>query len=227
MHLTTTNPVSGVWRQNTRAGVIPTISFTRLSRMRCECAHMCAFLRMGCECAHVRACSRMGCECAHMRAFRACDANARTCAHSPACDAMRCECAHAMRCECAHQGGTYACPVLYLRMIGWAQDSAVCCAWTSVEQYRHYRTDSTLVGHYHHDFLSLQIQTDRATLSQRLQMPWRQIGTRPSVTTMLKGLYSYCVSRVSSIKQTTCERGREVGHPSVSLFFDGFSLWQR
>ena len=29
-----------------------------------------------------------------------------------------------------------------------AQDSAVCCAWTTVEQSRHYRTDSTLVGHY-------------------------------------------------------------------------------
>ena len=32
MHLTTTKPVSGVWRQKTRAGVIPAISFTRLSR---------------------------------------------------------------------------------------------------------------------------------------------------------------------------------------------------
>ena len=127
MHLTTTNPVSGVWRQNTRAGIIPAISFTRLSRrnarisahamrmrafprMRCECAHMRVFSRMRCECAHMR------CECAHMRAFRACDANARTCAHFPAYDAMRCD-ANAMRCECAHQGGTYACPVLYVDCI--------------------------------------------------------------------------------------------------------------
>ena len=143
MHLTTTNPVPGVWRQNTRAGVILAISFTRLSRrnarisaLRCECAHMLAFPRMRCECAHMRAFPRMRCECAHMLAFPrmrcecahfcACDANARIsrmlceCSHMRAflrmrCDGMRCECAHAMRCECAHQGGTYACPVLYAR----------------------------------------------------------------------------------------------------------------
>ena len=36
---------------------------------------------------------------------------------------------------------TFACDWL-------AQDSAVCCVWTSVQQSRHYRTDSTLVGHY-------------------------------------------------------------------------------
>ena len=80
-------------------------------RMRCECSHMCAFSRMGCECVH----------------FRAWDANARIWAHamrmlphahiSP--HAMRCKCAHVMRCECAHQGGTYACPVLYL----WSCDN--------------------------------------------------------------------------------------------------------
>ena len=40
----------------------------------------------------------------------------------------------------------------YLRVIAWAQDSAVCCAWTSVEQSRHYRTNSPLVGHYHYVF---------------------------------------------------------------------------
>ena len=37
------------------------------------------------------------------------------------------------------------------RPFGWdrlAQDSAVCCAWTTMEQSIHYRTDSTLVGHY-------------------------------------------------------------------------------
>ena len=138
MHLTTTNPVPGVWRQNTRAGVILAISFTRLSRrnarisahtMRMRAyariyAHAMrirAFPRMRCECAHMLAFPRMRCECAH---FCACDANARIsrmlceCSHMRAflrmrCDAMRCECAHAMRCECAHQGGTYACPVLY------------------------------------------------------------------------------------------------------------------
>ena len=127
MHLTTTNPVSGVWHQNTRAGVIPAISFTRLlrrnarisahamrmrayarifahamrmrayTRIFAHAMRMRAFPRMRCECAHIRAFSRMRCECAHMRAFRACDANARTCAHFPACDAMRMRACDAMR----------------------------------------------------------------------------------------------------------------------------------
>ena len=110
MHLTTTNPVSGVWRQNTRAGVIPAILFTRLSRrnarISAHAVRMRAFPHMRCECAHMRAFSRMRCECVHMRAFP-----------RMRCDAMRCECAHAMRCECAHEGGTYACPVLYINFL--------------------------------------------------------------------------------------------------------------
>ena len=94
MHLTTTNPVSWVWRQNTRAGVIPAISFTRLSRRNA---------RISAHVMRMRAFSRMRCECAHaMRML----AHAHISPH-----AMRCEWAHAMR--CAHQGGTYACPVLY------------------------------------------------------------------------------------------------------------------
>ena len=111
MHLTTTNPVSGVWHQNTRAGVIPAISFTRLlrrnARISAHAMRMCAY-------AHIFThAMRMRIFFAHAMRMRAFDANARTCAHFPACDAMRCECANAMRCECAHQGGTYACPVLY------------------------------------------------------------------------------------------------------------------
>ena len=107
MHLTPTNPVSGVWRQNTQAGVIPAISFTRLSRRNARIsAHamrMRAYVRMFAHGMRMRAFSRMGCECAHMCAFP-----------RMRCDAMRCECAHVIRCECAHQGGTYACPVLYI-----------------------------------------------------------------------------------------------------------------
>ena len=122
MHLTTTNHVSGVWRQNSRAGVIPAISFTRLSRRNARIsAHampMRAYVRIFAHGMRMRAyarifahgmrmrayarISRMRCECSHMRAFP-----------RMRCDAMRCECAHAMRCECAHHGGTYACPVLY------------------------------------------------------------------------------------------------------------------
>ena len=122
MHLTTTNPVPGVWRQNTRAGVIFAISFTRLSRrnarisahtMRMRAyaripAHamrMRAFPRMRCECAHMLAFPRMRCECAH---FCASDANARIsrmlceCSHMRAflrmrCDAMRMRACDAMR----------------------------------------------------------------------------------------------------------------------------------
>ena len=129
MHLTTTNPISGVWHQNTRAGVIPAISLTRLSRRNARIsAHamrMRAYARMRCKCAHFRACdanariSRMRCECSHMRAFP-----------RMRCDAMRCECAHEMRCECAHQGGTYACPVLYTLNIPFV--SPQCRVWTSV-----------------------------------------------------------------------------------------------
>ena len=124
MHLTTTNPVSGVWRQNTRAGVIPAISFTRLprrnARISAHTMRMRAYVRIFAHGMRMRAyarifahgmrmrayarISRIRCECSHMRAFP-----------RMRCDAMRCECAHAMLCECAHQGGTYACPVLYLR----------------------------------------------------------------------------------------------------------------
>ena len=100
MHLTTTNPVSGVWCQNTGAGVIPAISFTRLSRRNARIsAHamrMRAYVRISAHAMRMRAFSRMRCECAHMRA---CDANARTCAHFPACDAMRCEANARMRCD--------------------------------------------------------------------------------------------------------------------------------
>ena len=116
MHLTTTNPVSGVLHQNTRAGVIPAISCTRLSRrnarisahaMRMRAyarisAHtmrMRAYARISAHTMRMRAFPRMRCECAHMRAFRACDANARTCAHFPACDAMRCDANARMRCD--------------------------------------------------------------------------------------------------------------------------------
>ena len=106
MHLTTTNPVSWVWRHNSRADVIPAISFTRLSRRNARIsAHamrMRAFPRMRCECAHFRWCDANARICAHamrMRAFCACDANARTCAHSPTCDAMRCDANARMWCD--------------------------------------------------------------------------------------------------------------------------------
>ena len=112
MHLTTTNLVSGVWRQNTRAGVIPAISFTCLSRRNARIsAHamrMRAYVRIFVHGMRMRAFSRMGCECAHFAHAMRMLAHARISPH-----AMRCECTHAMRCECAHQGGTYACPVLY------------------------------------------------------------------------------------------------------------------
>ena len=95
MHLTTTNPVSGVWHQNTRAGVIPAISFTRRNaRIYAHAMRMRAYACMRCECAH----------------FRAYDANARICAHfahamrmlvhariSP--HAMRCDANARMRCD--------------------------------------------------------------------------------------------------------------------------------
>ena len=106
MHLTTTNPVSGVWCQNTGAGVIPAISFTRLSRrnaripahaMRIRAyvrifAHamrMRAYARIIAHAMRMRAYARishMRCECSHMRAFprMRCDAM-----RMRACDAMR------------------------------------------------------------------------------------------------------------------------------------------
>ena len=106
MHLTTTNPVSGVWRQNTRAGVIPAISFTRLSRRNARIsAHamqMRAYVRIFAHGMRMRAyarifahgmrmrayarISRMRCEWSHMRAFprMRCDAM-----RMHACDAMR------------------------------------------------------------------------------------------------------------------------------------------
>ena len=115
MHLTTTNPVSGVWRQNTWDGVIPAILFTRLSRRNaCIFAHA---MRMR-ICAHFRACDANARICAHFRAcdanaricanFRACDANARTCAHFPACAAMQCDANARMRCDAnAHINGEH------------------------------------------------------------------------------------------------------------------------
>ena len=101
MHLTTTTPVSGVWRQNTRAGVIPAISLTRLSRRNARIsAHamrMRAFSRMGCECAHMRAFSRMGCECAHFAHAMRMLAHARISPHAMRCGAMRMRACDAMR----------------------------------------------------------------------------------------------------------------------------------
>ena len=111
MHLTTTNPVSGVWRQNTRAGVIPAISFTRLSRRNAHIsAHamrMRAYVRIFAHAMRMRAFSRMRCECAHMRAWYA---NARI-------SRMRCECSHMrafprMRCDVM---GMRACDAMRMR----------------------------------------------------------------------------------------------------------------
>ena len=65
------------------------------------------------------------------------------------------------------------------------------------------------------------IHIDRATPSQCLQMPWRQIAARPSATTMLFGYIACHGYHVTSIKQKMFERGREVGHPSVSLLLTG------
>ena len=108
MHLTTTNPVSGVWRQNTRAGVIPAISFTRLSRRNARISAHAMRMR-----AYVRICAHGMRMRAYARIFRAWDANARICAHfahamrmlahariSPhamRCDAMRMRACDAMR----------------------------------------------------------------------------------------------------------------------------------
>ena len=90
MHLMTTNPVSGVWRQNTRAGIIPAISFTRLSRRNARISvhamRMRTFLRMRCECAHFRACdanARIFVHAMWMLAY------ARISPHAMWCDAMR------------------------------------------------------------------------------------------------------------------------------------------
>ena len=103
MHLMTTNPVSGVWYQNTRAGVIPAISFTRLSRRNARIsAHamrMRAYARISAHSMRMRAYARIFAHAMRMRAFCACDANARTCAHFPACDAMRCDANARMRCD--------------------------------------------------------------------------------------------------------------------------------
>ena len=115
MHLTTTNPVSGIWRQYTRAGVIPAISFTRLSRRHARIpAHamrMRAFPRMRCECAHMRACDANVRICAH---FRACDANARICAHFAHAMRMLAHARispHAMRCDAMRMRACDAMPM--------------------------------------------------------------------------------------------------------------------
>ena len=101
MHLTTTNPVSGVWRQNTRAGVIPAISFTRLSRRNARIsAHamrMRAYVRIFAHGMRMRAFSRMGCECAHFAHAMRMLAHARISPHAMRCDAMRMRACDAMR----------------------------------------------------------------------------------------------------------------------------------
>ena len=95
MHLTTTNPVPGVWRQNTRAGVILAISFTRLSRRNARIsAHtmrMRAYARISAHAMRMRAYARISAYAMRMRAY------ARIPAH-----AMRMRAFLRMRCECAH-----------------------------------------------------------------------------------------------------------------------------
>ena len=95
MHLTTTNPVPGVWRQNTRAGVILAISFTRLSRRNARIsAHtmrMRAYARIPAHAMRMRAYARISAHAMRMRAY------ARIPAH-----AMRMRAFLRMRCECAH-----------------------------------------------------------------------------------------------------------------------------
>ena len=114
MHLTTTNPVPGVWRQNTRAGVILAISFTRLSRrnarisahtMRMRAyaripAHamrMRAYARIPAHAMRRRAFLRMRCECAHFAHAMRMLAHARISPHAMRCDAMRMRACDAMR----------------------------------------------------------------------------------------------------------------------------------
>ena len=115
MHLTTTNPVPGVWRQNTRAGVILAISFTRLSRRNARIsAHtmrMRAYARIPARAMRMRAYARISAHTMRMRAYARIPAHAmrmraflrmrcaRTCAHFSACDAMRCDANARMRCD--------------------------------------------------------------------------------------------------------------------------------
>ena len=69
-----------------------------------------------------------------------------------------------------------------------------------------------------------------------LQMSWRQIGARPSATTMLTlqwlkyiivahaSYYAIYIHCITAIKPTMCERVWEVHNPLVSLLLDGSSF---
>ena len=78
---------------------------------------------------------------------------------------------------------------------------------------------------------ALLIYTDQAISSWWLQMPWCQIGTRPSATTMLTQLCLYrhlnhCVSDIMlhETNKWSWKRGPEVGNPLVSLLFRVYFL---
>ena len=101
---------------------------------------------------------------------------------------------------------------------GWlAQDSAVYRAWTSVEQSRHYKTDSTLVGHYvdHSWYTPTELRH-----RDGCRCPGVKKGPgHHQPLCWCDYVYNACQGyHITCIKQTMCERGRAVGHPSVAYW---------
>ena len=97
-----------------------------------------------------------------------------------------------------------------------AHDSAVCWAWTTMEQSGHYRTDTTLISHYVDHYWYTPTELCHRDVCRCPGVKWAPGHQQPPYWCD----YGYIACQryhITSIKQAMFERGRKVGHPSASF----------